>query len=103
MQNRDGHGVSHWPGWDVELLRFLAEERSVVAIGHETIGTDGGVRTSRGEFTGQRLWHAYDRYQIEMMCNLDLVPAVGGIIFCGAPKPIRGSGFPARVLAVLPH
>jgi len=101
LQGRDARGVTHWPGWSVDAVRFLAEDRDVVAIGHETLGTDGGVRTSQGRFDAQRLWHSHGKYQVEMLKDLDLVPPCGAVVFCGAPKPIRGSGFPVRVLAVL--
>ena len=102
LQNRDPGGITHWPGFSLESVQFLAEDRSVLAIGHETIGTDGGIRTAAGDFRAQRYWHSRGRYQIEMMCNLNSVPPRGGVIFCGVPKPVDGSGFPVRVLACFP-
>ncbi len=103
LQNRDDAGVTHWPGWTREAVDFLAHERDVVAIGHETIGTDGGVKTARGDFSVQRAWHTDGRYQIELMCGLDRVPPTDALIVCGVPKPIGGSGFPVRMLALVPQ
>lgn len=102
VQNRDSAGVTHWPGWSMEVLRFLAEERSVVAIGHETIGTDGGIDTARGNYERQHYWQAQDRYQIELMANLHKLPPFGSILICAFPVAEKGSGFPARVIAVIP-
>src|SRR4030043_808274 len=33
--NKDGKGQSHYPGWTIEALKFLFDERGVTAIGHE--------------------------------------------------------------------
>jgi kynurenine formamidase len=42
------------------------------------------------------------RYQIEVMDNLDKVPATGAIIVATWPKVRNGLGFPARAFAILP-
>lgn len=34
--NRDETGQAHTPGWSLEALKFLHEQRNVTAIGHET-------------------------------------------------------------------
>jgi kynurenine formamidase len=36
------------------------------------------------------------------MANLDQVPEFGAILICAFPKPFNGSGFPARLFAILP-
>jgi kynurenine formamidase len=41
-------------------------------------------------------------YQIEVMANLDQVPATGAVIVVSWPKVKDGLGFPARALAILP-
>ena len=43
-----------------------------------------------------------DIYQIEMLTNLDLLPEWGSLVVASWPKPYKGSGFPARVFAILP-
>jgi len=43
-----------------------------------------------------------NHYQIEMLTNLDQVPESGAILVVSFPKPRGGSGFPARVFAILP-
>jgi kynurenine formamidase len=42
------------------------------------------------------------RYQIEVMANLDQVPATGALIVVAWPKVKDGLGFPARAFAILP-
>jgi kynurenine formamidase len=41
-------------------------------------------------------------WQIEVMANLDKVPATGALIVAAWPKVENGFGFPARVFAILP-
>jgi kynurenine formamidase len=43
-----------------------------------------------------------NHYQIELLTNLDKVPESGAIVVVSFPKPKGGSGFPARVFAILP-
>ena len=41
-------------------------------------------------------------FQVEVMANLDQVPAKGALIVATWPKVMDGLGFPARVFAILP-
>jgi len=43
-----------------------------------------------------------NHYQIELLTNLDAVPETGALVVVTFPKPKDGSGFPARVFAILP-
>jgi kynurenine formamidase len=99
MANRDEAGVSHAPGWSADVLRHLFEDAGVTAIGHEQTDTDPGLATSAGDFGLELYVLERDRWQIELMANLDRVPETGGLIVATWPKPQGGSGFPARVFA----
>lgn len=44
-----------------------------------------------------------DKFQIEMLANLDKVPAYGAVICCMFVKQTLGTGFPARCFAVCPE
>jgi len=44
-----------------------------------------------------------DRWQIEMLTDLDEVPSAGALILACWPKPLAGSGFPARCVAIVPR
>jgi len=102
MRNEDENGIAHYPGWSQEVLTYLYEERNIIASGHEPTDTDPGIATSRGDYSLETYILGRDRYQIELLANLDQVPAFGAIAFVTFPKPYRGSGFPARVFAVVP-
>ncbi len=102
MQNKDKKGISHYPGWSMEVLRYLLEKRRVTAIGHEPTDTDPGVATSKGDYSLETYVLSTNHYQIELLANLDQVPEAGALVVASFPKPRGGSGFPARVFAILP-
>ena len=102
MENKDGHGIAHYPGWSMPVLRYLYLVRRVTATGHETTDTDPGIAASRNDYSLESwILHA-GHYQIEMLTNLDRVPEAGGLAMVTFAKPEGGSGFPARVIAIVP-
>lgn len=102
MQNKDAAGVAHYPGWSLEVLKYLYEERGVTASGHETTDTDPGLAVSRDDYSLETYILSRNRYQIELLANLEAVPESGALVVAAFPKPLGGSGFPARVFAILP-
>ncbi|MEN6518611.1 MAG: cyclase family protein [Methanospirillum sp.] len=102
MENRGQDGISHYPGWSGEVLRYLYEERGITASGHETTDTDPGTAASRGDYSLELYLLSTNHYQIELLANLDRVPEAGALVVVSVPKPEGGSGFPARVFAILP-
>ncbi len=101
-RNEDDKGVAHYPGWSLDVLKYLYEERKTTASGHQTTDTDPGVATSKGDYSLETYVLGTDHYQIELLASLDRVPEAGAIVVAAFPKPKGGSGFPARVFAVLP-
>jgi kynurenine formamidase len=57
---------------------------------------------SREGYSLERYVLGQNHYQIELLTNLDQVPEAGALIVVTFPKPKGGSGFPARVFAILP-
>jgi kynurenine formamidase len=102
MENKDRSGTAHYPGWSLAALKYLYEERKITASGHETTDTDPGVATTRDDYSLETYILSTNHYQIELLTNLDQVPEFGGIAVVSFPKPKGGSGFPARVFAILP-
>ena len=105
LDNPDENGVPHYPGWDVEAIRWLVEERNIASIGHEPADTDPGFVTTKPDaypYPGEHYILEVNRFQIEVMRNLDQCPAVGAMIVCGFPKLKDGVGFPARCFAICP-
>jgi len=102
MSNKDGAGVAHYPGWSLPALKYLYEERKITASGHETTDTDPGVATTKDDYSLETYILNTNHYQIELLTNLDQVPEAGAIVVASFPKPKGGSGFPARVFAIVP-
>ena len=102
MRNEDQKGVAHYPGWSLEVLKYLYEQRKITASGHETLDTDPGIATSKHDYSLETYVLGTDHYQIELLANLDKVPEAGAIVVAAFPKPKGGSGFPSRVFAILP-
>ena len=102
MQNRDAAGVAHYPGWSKEVLKLLYEDRKITASGHETTDTDPGLATTKDDYSLESYVLGLNHYQIEMLANLDRLPEAGALVMVSWPKPEGGTGFPARVIAILP-
>jgi kynurenine formamidase len=88
---------SPFPAWALETVKFLVEQRGVTAIGHESLDTDITDKMDSETYILRK-----GRYQIEVMANLDKVPATGALIVVTWPKVMNGLGFPARAFAILP-
>lgn len=86
-----------FPAWSPETVRFLIEKRGVTAIGHESMDTDTTEKMESETYILRR-----GHFQIEVMANLDKVPARGALIVVTWPKVKDGLGFPARAFAILP-
>ena len=93
-------GGLSFPGFGVDAARFLVDERGVSGIGIDTLGIDAGSAADfpvHGTVTLPRgIWH------VENLINLDVVPAAGAWVVVGVPRVAGASGFPARVLALVP-
>jgi kynurenine formamidase len=86
-----------FPAWAFETIKFVYEQRGVTATGHESLDTDTTDKMDSETYI-LRAGH----YQIEVMANLDKVPATGALIVVTWPKVKDGLGFPARAFAILP-
>ncbi|WP_339228938.1 cyclase family protein [Oceanobacillus sp. FSL K6-2867] len=103
FENKDEAGNSHLPGWGIDALRFLFEERNINAVGHETFDTDSSIDVRKnGSLIGEYYVLEQDTYQIELLTNLDKVPTKGAYIFNIVAKPEKATGFPVRSFAILP-
>lgn len=100
MANRDEAGAAHSPGWSADALRLLVEDRAVTAVGHDVTDTDPGRMVDAGDVPAETYILGADRWQLELMANLDRVPPRGALIVATWPKPLGGSGFPARAFAI---
>jgi kynurenine formamidase len=93
----DAAGNFAFPGFSKSATDMLAE-MGVAAIGVDTLSLDPG---NSADFGVHFSWLPSGRYGIENLANLDQVPPAGATVFVGAPKHARGTGGPARVMAVV--
>lgn len=101
LNNFDAEGGEHCPGWSMEALKFLYEERRIAANGHETFDTDASpLAVAADDLACERYVLANGHVQVEVMANLDLVPQWGAIIFVAWPRIEGASGMPVRAWAV---
>ena len=87
IRNLDENEVQHTPGWSREALEFLIKERKVKAVG----------------LVNEYYLLEQDIYQVEVLANLDQVPAAGALISVAYPNWTEATGSPARVVAILPE
>lgn len=102
MLNKDEMGVPRTPGWSLGSLKYLYEECEITASGQETIDPDPGCEGKETNWACERYILNLDHYQVDLLANLETCPPKGAVVVCSFPKPLNGSGFPARVFAICP-
>ena len=94
-------GSENFPGWSIEAIRYIYEKRGAAANGHETLDTDGSAECARhGDLACERYVLAHNKLQIELLCNLDLLPAAGAVLIASWPNFKGANGLPCRVVAL---
>ena len=94
-----GAAALAFPGLDGEAARWLAEDRSVGAVGIDTAGIDPG---GSADLAAHRALLPRGVVVFENLARLDALPARGFLVVA-LPLPIRGgTGAPARIVALLP-
>jgi kynurenine formamidase len=95
---------AHSPGFHPDAVRFLANERDVLGVGVETVGTDAGqAATFDPPFPAHNIMQGSGRFGLASLTNLDKLPATGAIVIAAPLKIVQGSGSPVRVLALVPR
>jgi kynurenine formamidase len=98
-----GSDGPHSPGFHPDTSRLLAQDRDILGVGVETIGTDAG-QAGRFDppFPNHHLMHGAGRFGLASLCNLDQLPPTGAIVVAAPLKIVRGSGSPVRAFAIAP-
>jgi kynurenine formamidase len=93
----------HTPGFAKETSAFLAQDRDVLGVGVETVGTDAGqAATFDPPFSNHYLMHGSGKFGLASLCNLGQLPPTGAIVIAAPLKIVSGSGSPLRVFAITP-
>jgi kynurenine formamidase len=94
----------HSPGWHKDCVQFLANERYVLGVGVETVGTDAGqAGTFDPPFPCHTFMHGAGKFGLASLRNLDQLPPTGAIVIAAPLKIVNGSGSPVRVIALVPE
>jgi kynurenine formamidase len=94
----------HTPGIAIECARWLAEEAPIVGIGVETVGTDAGAAHSFDPpFPCHTFMLGANKYGLTQLANLASLPPIGAVLVVAPLKIVKGSGSPARALALVPR
>ncbi|MEM7488982.1 MAG: cyclase family protein [Pseudomonadota bacterium] len=94
----DEAGGMHFPGFHPEATDMLLRETSAAAMAVDTLSLDHGPSA---DFATHYAWLPAGRYGIENLAGLEDMPAAGATLFVGAPKHKRGTGGPARIMALV--
>ena len=98
-----GEDGPHSPGFHPDSLRYLAQERDVLGVGVETVGTDAGQAGGfEPPFPAHNIMHGAGKFGLASLCNLDQLPPTGAVVIAAPLKLVQGSGSPLRVLALVP-
>ncbi len=94
-------GSENFPGWSLEAIKYIYEERKAAANGHETLDTDGSAECAKnGDLACERYVLDNDKIQIELLRNLDKLPPAGAVLFAAWPNFKGANGLPCRVWAI---
>jgi kynurenine formamidase len=98
FRNQQPDGLPHFPGFSLEVAKFLVKTRSVVGLGIDTMSVDIGATTSYPvhQFTSQA-----SVYHLENVAGLERVPPAGATVVVAPLKLGDGSGAPVRLLALV--
>jgi kynurenine formamidase len=93
----------HTPGFAKETSAFLANDRDVLGVGVETVGTDAGqAATFDPPFPNHYLMHGSGKFGLASLANLDQLPPRGAVVIAAPLKIVGGSGSPLRAIAITP-
>lgn len=89
----------HFPGFSREAAEFLVSQREIDAIGVDTPSIDYGQSQ---DFIVHQIINGANKPGLENIANLEKLPAKGATLIALPMKIAKGSGGPARIIAILP-
>ena len=97
FRNVDDSGVMHFPGFHIEASQYLLE-KDIKGIMVDTLSLDFGMSA---DFAVHFNWLPANRWGIENVANLDMLPESGATVIVGGPKLEGATGGPSRVMALV--
>lgn len=95
--NTDASNTHHFPGFSVECIEFLVNERQIVGVGVDSISIDIGPDK---EYRAHKALFKHGKWAVECLNRLDSIPPSGATVVVAAPRVEGASGAPARVIAL---
>jgi len=99
FRNADANGILHFPGFHVEAVEFLLAERQVAGIAVDTLSLDYGASA---DFATHYTWLPANRWGLEAVANLDLLPPRGTTLIAAGPRIAGATGGITRLIALVP-
>jgi kynurenine formamidase len=94
---------AHSPGVHQSCTQFLIQERDILGLGVETVGTDAGQAGGFDPpFPSHTFLHGAGRFGLTSLINLELLPPTGAIVIAAPLRIVNGSGSPLRAIAIAP-
>jgi len=101
--NVGADGRPHYPGFGLESAQFLSQERDVLGVGTEAIGTDAALGAgAQPPFPNHFTMHGAGKFGLTQLANVGSLPPTGAIVIATPLKVEGGSGSPVRVIALVP-
>lgn len=98
FRNADDSGAMHFPGFHIEAIEMLLNERNAKGIFVDTLSLDFGPSP---DFAVHYRWLPADKWGIENVANLGSLPASGAIAIVGGPTIAGATGGPSRIFALV--
>lgn len=99
FRNADADGTLHFPGFHLDAVQFLLAERQVAGIAVDTLSLDFGPSP---DFAVHFAWLPTNRWGLEAVANLHMLPPRGATLIAPAPKIAGASGGITRLIALVP-
>ncbi len=97
-RNADAKGAMHFPGFRIETVKLLVDERKIVGMAIDTMGMDYGAST---DYPVHRYTSSHNVYHLENVADMSAVPESGATLLAAPAKLEGGSGGPVRILVLL--
>ena len=99
LRGADAVAQLHFPGVSAEAAQWLADNRTIAALGIDTPSIDYGQSV---DFRAHVILYAKNIPGFENVANLAALPPVGGFVVALPMKIEGGSGGPLRIVAYVP-
>jgi kynurenine formamidase len=97
FKNQDVRGRLHFPGFSVEAVRWLLENRDIRGIGVDTMSIDFGLSS---DFAVHHLINGAGRFGLENVAQLERLPLRDFYLIIAPIKIEDGTGGPTRIFAI---